>query len=317
MFKSLQKNRIYKTVIFSVFLLTIMGILVFANQSKEDRTRKIWDTAFKSKRPVSKIPEKSKNPVYKLKAQPINGNKTIVKKTTQPGEDAVIGVTVLRFVPTSNNDGSEVNLEIMDHRNGQVSKWTPVRIETGTPLTEGEKVQLTIETPRTGYLYVIDQEQYADGSKGEPYLIFPTLRTHGGKNKMIPGRLIVIPGWDDTPPFFILKRSRTDHVGEILSILVTEQPLSSLEIQRQPIKLSKSQLLDWERKWKARIERIDMVGGVGKPYTKVEHEAGANTARILTQEEPMPQTIYKITTKPGIPLLIAVLLPIAKKNPKQ
>jgi hypothetical protein len=47
------------------------------------------------------------------------------------------------------------------------TEWTPQRIEADTPLKVGERVRLSIESPRTGYLYVIDREQYADGSYGE------------------------------------------------------------------------------------------------------------------------------------------------------
>jgi hypothetical protein len=43
-----------------------------------------------------------------------------------------------------------------------------------------------------GYLYVIDREQYEDGTLGEPVQIFPTTRTRGGDNSVKPGSLIEI-----------------------------------------------------------------------------------------------------------------------------
>ena len=75
----------------------------------------------------------------------------------------------------------------------QSSQWTPERIEVDTPLKVNDRVRLSVESPRDGYLYVIDREQYADGSLGDAYLIFPTRRTRGGDNRVRPGKLIDIP----------------------------------------------------------------------------------------------------------------------------
>ena len=72
------------------------------------------------------------------------------------------------------------------------TEWTPERIEADTPLKVSERVRITVESPRAGYLYVVDREQYADGSLGDAYLIFPTTRTRDGDNKVRPGKLIDI-----------------------------------------------------------------------------------------------------------------------------
>jgi hypothetical protein len=47
--------------------------------------------------------------------------------------------------------------------------------EAETPLTEGKKARVGIETVQNGYAFVIDREQYTDGMFGVPNLIFPTL----------------------------------------------------------------------------------------------------------------------------------------------
>ena len=41
-----------------------------------------------------------------------------------------------------------------------------------------------------GYLYVINREQYADGTFGRARLIFPTLLTYNGNNRVKPGQPI-------------------------------------------------------------------------------------------------------------------------------
>ncbi len=108
---------------------------------------------------------------------------------------------------------------------------------------------MRIEAARTGYLYVVDQEQYADGSKGEPYLIFPTARNRGGDNSVKAGRVIEIPAQDDSPPYFTLKRIRVDHVGESVIVLVTPTPIQTLTITDKAQRLSAETLALWEKSW--------------------------------------------------------------------
>jgi hypothetical protein len=56
-----------------------------------------------------------------------------------------------------------------------------------------------------------------------------------------------------------------------------------------------------------------MVNGDGKPWTKAEKEAGAESTRSLNDEEPAPQTIYyQPGVNSGTPVLITVQLQYAK-----
>lgn len=85
-----------------------------------------------------------------------------------PG-DSLVGITVWRLRPSLPEDDKDMRISSLDGG----GDLTPERIEAETPLREGEKVRVSIEAARSGYLYVIDREQYADGSFGTPYLIFP------------------------------------------------------------------------------------------------------------------------------------------------
>ena len=115
-------------------------------------------------------------------------------------------------------------------------------------LSEGSKIQLTIESPRSGYLYVFNREIYADKTFGEPYLIFPTLSLNGGDNKVSAGRVIEIPSADDKPPYYTLTRSRQDHEGDSLTVIVSEKPLTELVIGRIAQKVSVDQFASYEKK---------------------------------------------------------------------
>jgi hypothetical protein len=146
----------------------------------------------------------------------------------------------------------------------------------------------------------------ANGTLGDPYLIFPTTRTHNGDNQVTAGRLIEIPAQDDRPNFFPLQQSRLDQTGEYLTVIVSSKPLAELTITDKALKLSVEQVTKWEKEWTTQAERFEMVGGKGQTWTKAEQAAGADATRSLSQQDPPPQTIYRVVTKPGQPVLIKV-----------
>ena len=49
---------------------------------------------------------------------------------------------------------------------------TPVRVSSQSKFAEGDHLRLTIESGRTGYLYVVSRERYRDGSTGSQQLIW-------------------------------------------------------------------------------------------------------------------------------------------------
>lgn len=232
-------------------------------------------------------------------------------QTVNGGNFAQLGLTIWRLRPAKRAD---TGARIIVHHETETIEWTPERIAANTPLSLGERLRFSFEAPRAGYLYVIDREQYADGSTGDPMLIFPTTRTRGGNNRVEPGKLIEIPGQDDRPNYFTLRQSRADQTGELLTVIVSAQPLPGLEIGAQALQLSANQVRQWEQQWGAQTETFEMAGGAGKTWTKAEQEAGASGTRQLTQEEPGPQTIYRVAVKPDVPLLVKVGLRYGKRN---
>lgn len=280
-------------------------VLVHA-QPPQDATRDIWDTAFIKKRPAAKAPSRRVRPVrYR-----VVGKSLPARSTPNPGGEAVVGVTVWRLRPSKATDETEVRQLL--HRQGE---WTPERVGGGTPLIEGSKVQLTIESPRSGYLYVFDREIYTDNTFGDPYLIFPTLGLNGGDNRVSAGRVIEIPSADDNPPYYTLKRSRDDHVGESLTVIVSDRPLADLTIGRGALKISSEQFSAYEKQWGAMTQQLELEGGAGTPMSKAERAAAAGKAD-LTQGDSPPQTIYRVQAKPGQPLLLTIPLSISTKPEK-
>ena len=217
-----------------------------------------------------------------------------------------VGVTVWRLRPSrSSDEGARVLVQ----EGLKQAEWTPERIEADTPLKVGDRVRLSVESPRPGFLYIIDREQYADGSFGEPMLIFPTLRTRGGDNRVEPGRLIDIPAQEDQYSYFTAQPAgdRRDQMAEVLTIILVPQPLP-LQIAAQPLKMAETEVSGWEKLWGGVAERLELVGGAGRIWTMEEKAAGAALGRQLTQAGPPPQTVYRVARKAGGPLLVTVPL---------
>jgi hypothetical protein len=281
-------------------------LTAIAQQPQQDETtRHLWDTAFidQGNKAATKKPARRSYRIVTPRI-PVEG----------VSPDTVIGVTLWRLRPSGKAETGE---RIIEHDRPESTEWLPERVSSTGRLSEGDRIRVSIEAARTGYLYVVDQEQYADGSKGEPYLIFPTTRTRGGDNSVKAGRVIEIPAQDDAPPYFTLKRTRVDHVGENVIVLVTPTPIESLAITDKAQKLSAETLASWEKSWGAQAGRLEMATGNGKPWTRQEKEAGADGTRSLKADEPAPQTIYY---RPGAsitgPVLVRVELQYGQKRPR-
>ena len=140
-------------------------------------------------------------------------------------------------------------------------------------------------------------------------LIFPTLRTRGGDNRVEPGRLIDIPAQEDQYSYFTAQPAgtRRDQVAEVLTVILVPQPLP-LQIAAQPLKMAETEVNGWEKLWGGVAERLELVGGAGRIWTMEEKAAGAALGRQLTQAGPPPQTVYRVARKAGGPLLVTVPL---------
>ena len=286
------------------FLIAIfLGLLpvVADAQISDDSTRDLWDTAFLQKRPEGRKQVRRTQPVrYRLV-----GKKPLPATS---GPLAVVGVTVWRLRPSKPTDEQAVRQLVYEQ-----GEWTPERVSGGEPLSEGSRVQLTIESPRAGYLYVFDREVYADKTYGEPYLIFPTLVLNGGDNKVSAGRVVEIPSAQDKPSFYTLKRSRPDHDGETLTVIVSDKPLTDLIIGRGALKVSAEQFNSYESKWAVAAQQLELENGAGKAMSKEEKNAALGKDALTRNDSP-PQTIYRLLAKPNQPLLLTVPLSIGSKT---
>jgi hypothetical protein len=283
-----------------------LAAAVIVLNAQDETTRAIVPEAFLKARPTAATAPP--RPLRRATYRPV-GPET---PSAAAGKMVELGVTVWRL--RAAKAGEPARLLVQEA--ATATEWTPERVGSGKTLAIGERVRLSVESPKAGYLYVIDREAYADGTVGTPYLVFPTTRTRGGDNQVEGGRLIDIPAQDDRPPFFTVKPSRADQTGERLTLIVTDKPLADVTIRQEATELPAKLVADWEARGGGSVQRLEMVGGAGRVWSRAEQRAAADATRRLTQEDPPPQTLYRVVVNQPDLVVVTVSLPQARGTPR-
>ena len=291
---------LFKPAVFAATLV-LAFVLPFTVKSQDDDSKAIKAEVFIEKRP-------SRTSRTNARYKPVSKSNN---SSTPPAGMAFaqMGLTMWRFRPAKVTDKTK---ELIEEEDGQQVEWTLERMAEGTALSPGQRVRLSFESlSRTGFLYAIDREEYADGTFGDPILIFPTQKSMDN-DRVEPGRLTYIPS--ATGRFRIKpSESAKTYVGESLTIIVSPQPLiDEGQLQPKAIKLQPEQFNLWLKQWKSTSTKFEMDGGTGQVMTPAEQSAAKLNSPLLSQEDPVPQTIYKLVVKPDDPLLIVVPLRFAK-----
>jgi hypothetical protein len=293
-----------RAFLFAIGVLVSNAVSVPAQSA--DAERRFWPPSF---RPATgKVSKKTVSPSYR----PVS---SALPKVAGTANDAVLGVTVWLL---TDSPGDKDGARILRPKTGAQTRYTAKRVEATTKFTVGQKLRLSIEIPRNGYFYVIDREQYSDGSVSDPYLIFPVIP--GEKNYAQKGRVFEVPRYGDEPCFIVeeLGESGKPVVAEVLTLLVTTAPLKNLpksdrkDGEYDIIPLDPAMVAKWEKDWGRNVEAGELEGGEGRLYTTREQQAG-NRKSPLNRNDPAPQTVFRIAAKPGETLLVKIPLQIAAK----
>jgi hypothetical protein len=303
----------FKHAIVVSFCLALF--IVTPQQPPVETTRDIWPPGFRpaAAKPAAKPGAAPRRDRYR-RATPA------LPADAQATDNSVLGVTIWRLRTAKESDETR----ILVTKGGRKTPFTPERVEADTQFVSGQMMRLSIEVPRSGYLYVIDREEYADGTLSEPYLIFP-LDPARADHRVEAGRIIEIPNQSDPESYFEIKSFRgvnqPEQTGEVLTLLVSPTLLTGLPkaakagtSEPEPIKLMASQVSDWEKKWSVKTERLELEGGAGTAYTRAEQNAGKSREERLTAEDPPPQTVFRVAANGNQPLLVKLGLRIGKKE---
>ncbi len=327
-----------------IFLAGAVLLLVSSALAQDDtKTRSITSDDFSSQRPVSKnvnpktknnpkITPKTKRATYKYVRQDKNTVRrktnqtkppTTTNRTNKPEKVSEVGVTMWKLrAPRSSDTGYKLPVMVNDRR----EQWTAERVNPETPFQAGDRVRLAVESSDAGYLYVIDSEIYADGSFGEPFLIFPASTDED--NSVRSGLLVDIPDQAEDLPYFLINPKQANYTGELLTVIISPKPLTNMKIDKEGKIKNLSDLIELETNSVAEIfSRNDTED---KIFTQAEADSacGSKTRQLvreksaenpcgtkkrqLTREEPLPQTIYRVKTQAGQPAVSFIKLNVRK-----
>ncbi len=296
--------------------LVLCGLLLTAitsSQQEDDSTRRSWDKQFEEARAKARGQTVVNPSATNTKPQTTTPPKPSPGATAAgTANEELIGVTFWRLRPATNDNSAQPRLSVK-HRGVGIKSYRLERADTETPFREGEMVRFSVETTRADnhYLYVINREVYADKTMGDPYLIFPARATPPGGNVIAAGKLVYVPAQGDPVPYFTLQRKRPDHVSEMLTLILSPEPLPLIELPASgaPLNLDAALVKKWEQQWGGPTERRESRGGAGKEWTKAEQEADRGQG-VLAQGDPLPQTIYRVNAKVGGQAIFAMPLKI-------
>lgn len=286
---------------YSAHLALAASLAAAPQEAPEMVTRQLWDASLIEHRPAAKPATGTKN------VTPVKGQTTPVKPSA-PVKGTLVGVTVWSFRASKPADTREVRALV--HEGDDDVELTPERVAADQPLAQGQKLRIGIEVSKAGYLYVIDRDEYADGSKGDPFLIFPARNIMGGNNKVGPGMLVEIPAASDRVPYFTMKRSKPNQTKEVLTILISPTPIPGLTVAGRQ-QLDEKQLADWEKQWRVKSYQLGDAKTQGQTYTVAEKQA-ASGAKPLSKDDPLPQLMYRLDTRTGEAGMMDLPLRIAK-----
>lgn len=323
----MQRKKLFIRVIFLTVCFLVMTGAARA-QDDEPATREITSLDFKSKRKSvsgsaqgsinseTKNPPKQEknlavivNPKRKYKFAKRTPRKNLSKKGGNPNTNSPknklnteeLGVTFWRLRPPEADETDAETFPV--NINKKIERWTAERVASTTKFRVGDRVRFTIEASRSGFLYIVNRGFNTDGSTGEAKIIFPTLRTRGGDNSVTAGSLIEIPASTDSPPYFTIMRDGENYAGEELLVIILPNKLP-IEIGKKALPVTREAVQKWLDDWGATVDIYDAEDGEGIAYTKVEATTATTTSRSLTQEEPLPQTIYRVKIKEGEPMIV-------------
>lgn len=254
-------------------LIVILG-LAASGQSGQDRDRDLVNPDLKKEFLLSR-PSKA--------------------KATNTAPHPFLGITLWRLRPPQNGDQER----LLDHEepSGTPVPLTPERISVDTQLQPYDKVRISVQSARPGYVYVVTQEQYKDGTLGQPILIFPSLRIRDGNHHIMPGHAIEIPESYNRRPYFTLKRSRPDHQAEVISVLVAPQALPAMMVQSRYLALEPKVWEQYKQRWGVKVRRLD--NKAAGSWTSAER-AAAERNQPLATGDPLPQVLFTASNADGL-----------------
>lgn len=192
-------------------------------------------------------------------------------------------------------------------------KVVPRRVNSNTQFANGDWLRFSLDLPIDGYIYIFNREKYVDGSLGQPYLIFPGQVDKGKSDKTIPGKLLFIPSEPDYFEIEDTNESEKEKLAEIYYVLISPTPLADVTLLKtdepEPISL---ELFKQYEKFSAPLLKFESQSEANKTITRIEKLANTKGTETLTEDDPLPQTVYHIAKPLGETIFFSISAEIKK-----
>lgn len=326
-------------------LLSAFGIFAFLNGTincfaqEDEESKGIQSVELMQKRPpaksfsntssgsISRPPKrnsaaavKPKRPIYRRVVSKSRSAKP-AKPASKEMMNALLGLTFWKLRPAEKTDAAKEMIEETVGGKVQSTEYTLERMDSDIPLAEGERIRISLESlSHSGYLYVVNRELYSDGTYSAPKLIYPTLKTQNRNTMVSAGKIIFIP--ESASAAFRIRSNQGEkkQVAEVLTVIVSPKILfNDTMLSGKAIEIPTDQLSGWLKQWEVNTTLFEQEGGAGQTITPIEQTAGHDAAKelveqsatILTQNDPLPQSVYRSKVKRGDPLLVNISLKFA------
>jgi hypothetical protein len=236
-----------------------------------------------------------------------------------PGVD--VGVTFWRLRPARRVDDPVV-LEpkrIVKRIKGKevetTIKLTPERVESEAQFSDGEKLRVSIEAPFESYVYILNQEQYADGTLSDPFLIYPSAADIRANKRAAPGRLIYVPEEPDYFEISTLNPGGKKKSGEMFTIVLSSElvgMLPALERNEDTRKTDQALFNRLRHDWGGAVWKFQQIGEARRNITRVEKKAGPKGGELLADGDPQSQMVYHVARRADGIVLFQIGIKIAQ-----
>src|SRR6266576_2516262 len=256
--RSVVHDQMLRAILCSLTLLVGIQSPCFADPPQGTPRKIVSDDFTKNRQEATQATASNKTPQNgntsspPLRPKPIRRTYRLASQPAtkpRPSSTAVVaqlGITIWRLRPADGEAGGRALI-----REKGKAGWVAERVEGDTTFREGDHVRISVESPRAGYLYVVDRDLFSDGTAGGAMLIYPW---SDADNQMSPGRLVDIPAQEDDPSYFTARITSSNQVGELLTFIVTSSPLD-LPIADKPFQIATGQMRNWEKLWGGEAER--------------------------------------------------------------
>jgi hypothetical protein len=241
---------------------------------------------------------------------------TNTEKPLAKGED--VGVTLWLLSEAAKTDDKEVQekTRIAVRKNGKETEQevvlTPKRASSDMVFQDGNILRFSLESPFEGYVYIINREKYGDNDYSDPYLIYPSKRDVGVADKGRPDQTLFIP--NDSGYFELKKLSENQKAkqAEVFHVIISKTPLAELPPldNDEPRKVDAALFEKWRKDWNTGTTEFEQKLGKGTSIKQAEKAASVAKKGRLKETDPLPQTVYHVTSNSQNALIFEVQIKI-------